>query len=95
MSDPQVWTLVGVFAASTFGMTGLTTTLFMRWWHTAVDGLRGELTGEIRQLRGEMRAEFADVRSEMRTELARVRADIRMLDQDISAIAKRVFPDES
>lgn len=28
MDDPQIWTLIGVFAASTFGLVGLIST----WW---------------------------------------------------------------
>jgi hypothetical protein len=51
--------------------------------HAEINGLRGELKGEIAELRAEMQAGFA-----------RVRTDLQVLDKDVSAIARRVFPDE-
>ncbi|GAB2447728.1 hypothetical protein GCM10027062_31770 [Nocardioides hungaricus] len=65
MSDPQVWTLIGVFAASTFALVGLVSTTFLR-----------VLQAEIRALD------------------AKLTAKLDVLDKDISAIARRVFPDE-
>lgn len=58
MTDPQIWTLIGVFAASTFAMVGLASTTFRRVLRAEIDGLRGELLGEINSLRAEVTAEI-------------------------------------
>jgi len=87
VSDPQIWTLIGVFAASTFGMIGLTSTLFLRVLRAEIGGLRGELGGQIGGLRGELKGDLAALE-------ARMDARFEALDRDISAIARRVFPDE-
>jgi hypothetical protein len=61
MTEPQVWTLIGVFAAAIFGMITVVSTLFVRVIRSEIGGLRGEiggLRGEIGGLRGEMNARF-------------------------------------
>ena len=50
MNEPQVWTLIGVFAAGMLGMTTLVSTMFIRVVRTEIRGLRSELIGEIRNV---------------------------------------------
>lgn len=50
MTEPQVWTMIGVFSALMFGMLTLVSTLFVRVVRTEIAGLRGELLGEMRGL---------------------------------------------
>lgn len=50
MTEPQVWTLIGVFAAALFGMLTLMSTLFLRVIRTEIDSLRTEMRGETRRL---------------------------------------------
>ncbi|MFD4421218.1 hypothetical protein ACFWN7_06915 [Agromyces sp. NPDC058484] len=50
VTEPQVWTLIGVFAAGLFGTLGLVTTLFVRVIRSEIGGLRGEIVS----LRNEM-----------------------------------------
>jgi hypothetical protein len=78
VNEPQVWTLIGVFAASTFTMMGLVSTLFLSVINAKFDGLRGEIGG----LRSEMNAGFAGVD-----------ARIDHLDRDVNALFRRVFPE--
>jgi hypothetical protein len=52
MTEPQVWTLIGVFAALMTGMLTLVATLFVRVLRSEIGGLRGEISG----LRAEMTA---------------------------------------
>jgi len=47
MNDPQIWTLIGVFAAIMLGGMTLMTTMIMKVTTTAVDGLRGEMTARF------------------------------------------------
>ncbi len=47
MNEPQVWTLIGVFAAALFGVITLVTTMFVRVIRSEIGGLRGEILAEI------------------------------------------------
>jgi len=51
MTEPQVWILIGVFAASIFGMFTIISTLF-------IHVLRTEIRGEVGGLRAEMVGRF-------------------------------------
>lgn len=76
MTEPQVWVLIGVFAAALFGMFTIVSTLFIRVIRSEISGLRGEFTG----LRGEMMARF---------DLLEQRVD--GLDRDVQALVKHTF----
>ena len=47
MTEPQVWTLIGVFAAAMFGMIGIVSTLFVQVVRSEINGLRTELTAKL------------------------------------------------
>ncbi|QAY61716.1 hypothetical protein ET475_04700 [Microbacterium protaetiae] len=90
MNEPQVWTLIGVFAAGLFGMLTLMSTMFVRVVRSEISGVRSEV--------GSVRSEIASVRDTVTAEIGSVRAEIHRLDQrfdtldrDVQAIAKRVF----
>jgi len=89
LNEPQVWTLIGVFAASTFAMMGLMSSTFVRILRAEIGGLRGELMGEIGGLRGEVHG----LRGEMNARFERVDARLDHLDRGVQAIARRVFPE--
>ena len=84
MTEPQIWVLIGVFAAANFGMMGIITTSFNRNLHTAMAGLRGELMGEIKALRHEMNARFETM-------------DVKFaaLDKDVQALMRHAFGTDS
>lgn len=48
MTEPQVWTLIGVFAAALFGMMTLISTMFVRIIRTEIGSLRNEMSAEFR-----------------------------------------------
>jgi len=64
MNEPQVWTLIGVFAVGMFSVITLMSTMFVR-----------VLRSEIGSLRTEMRAEFAAILQR----LDRLDADVNAL----------------
>lgn len=76
MTEPQVWVLIGVFAAALFGMFTIVSTLFIRVIRSEISGLRSEFTG----LRGEMNARF---------DALELRVD--GLDRDVQALVKHTF----
>jgi hypothetical protein len=43
MNEPQVWTLIGVFAAALFGMITLMSTMFVRIIRTEIQGVHHRL----------------------------------------------------
>jgi len=45
VTEPQVWTLIGVFAGALFGMITLMSTMFVR---TEIGSLRAEISSEFR-----------------------------------------------
>ncbi|WP_282845662.1 hypothetical protein [Microbacterium oxydans] len=98
MTEPQVWTLIGVFAAGMFGTITLISTMFLRTMQNGFDGARTEMRNEFASVRTEFRNEFASVRTEFRNEFAGVRTEIRAvhermdhLDRDVSAIYRHIF----
>lgn len=83
MNDPQIWTLLGVFAAIMLGGMTLMTTLLMRTMTAAIDGVNGRISGLV----GEMKAGFAAVDAKFET----VNVKLEHLDRDVTAISKKVF----
>ncbi|HEY9498841.1 MAG TPA: hypothetical protein VIQ78_07450 [Terrimesophilobacter sp.] len=86
-TEPQIWTMIGVFTALMFGMLTLVSTLFVRVVRSEVGGLRGELLGEIGGLRAEMRARFEAV--DARFDAVHVKID--GLDRDVQLLMRREF----
>ncbi|WP_336628003.1 MULTISPECIES: hypothetical protein [unclassified Microbacterium] len=83
MTEPQVWTLIGVFTAIMLGGMTLMTTLLTKTVEARFDGLRGEMTG----LRGEMNARFDSVNSR----LEKIEHTVDRLDDEVSGLAKRMW----
>ncbi|HTN54620.1 MAG TPA: hypothetical protein VLZ82_00450, partial [Microbacterium sp.] len=48
MTEPQVWTLIGVFATGLFGMMTLMSTMFVRVIRTEIGSLRSGMSTEFR-----------------------------------------------
>lgn len=80
MTEPQVWTLIGVFTAVVFGMFTMVSTVFVRVLRSEIAGLRGELLGEIGGLRAEMNGRF---------EAVHVKID--NIDRDVQVLMRREF----
>ena len=80
MNEPQVWTLIGVFAAGMFGMITVVSTLFLR-----------TLRAELGIVRTELGADIASVRTELKSDIAGLRSDLRSLDRDVNALMKHTF----
>jgi uncharacterized protein YlxW (UPF0749 family) len=81
MNEPQVWTLIGVFAAAIFAMFGLVSGLFTQVVRAEI----GKVTVEIRAL--DHKVEKLDSRFE------RLERKVDDIDRDVQAISRHVFPD--
>ncbi|GAA3731493.1 hypothetical protein GCM10022239_05110 [Leifsonia bigeumensis] len=76
MTEPQVWTMIGVFTALMFGMLTIVSTLFIRVVRSEISGIRGEIGG----LRAEMNARFETMNLK-----------IDGLDRDVQLLMRREF----
>ncbi|MFL6089363.1 MAG: hypothetical protein ACJ71Z_04390 [Aeromicrobium sp.] len=61
MNEPQVWTLIGMFAAALFGVVGLMSTMFMQLIRTEIGGLRNEMIARFEHLDRDVEAMAAKV----------------------------------
>ncbi len=92
MNEPQVWTLIGVFAASMVGVI----TLVLRMMNTQFAAVTRQFDSMNRQfdsMRQELRSEIASLRNENSARFETLGAQISHLDRDVQAISKRVFPE--
>ena len=83
MNDPQIWTLIGVFAAIMLGGMTLMTTLILRNTTTAVAGLREEMIARF--LAVDARFTAVDAR------LDTMNTRIDHLDRDITLLMRRAW----
>ncbi|MFS0852928.1 hypothetical protein [Microbacterium sp. 179-I 3D4 NHS] len=47
LTEPQIWTMIGVFTAAMFGMMTLVSTLFIRVVRTEIGSLRTEMVSRF------------------------------------------------
>lgn len=66
MTEPQVWTLIGVFAAGLFGMLTIISTMFVRVLKAEIGSLRTEMNSEFRGIHQRIDRLDADVNALMR-----------------------------
>ncbi len=66
MNEPQVWTLIGIFASALFGIMTIMSTLFVRIVRSEIAGLRIEMKGELEGLRGDIRGLDRDISALMK-----------------------------
>ena len=81
MTEPQVWTMIGLMAAVFFGTMTIISTMFTRVVRSEIGGLREEMTG----LRGEMNARFDAVDARFDA----VNSRIDNLDRDVQFLMNR------
>lgn len=82
VNEPQVWTLIGVFAAAIFGMLGLVSSLFTQVVRAEV----GKVSVKIDAL--DQKVEKLDQR------VGRLERKVDDIDRDVQAISRRVFPEQ-
>lgn len=98
MTEPQTWTVIGVFAAMMLGGMTLMTTQFSRVIRAEVGGLRSEMSGELNGFRGEMLGELNGFRGEVNgrldvieSRLTRVESKVDDLDTELTNLATRFW----
>ncbi len=90
LTEPQVWTLIAVFATIMVG----TQTLLIAGVRSQIGSLRTELKADIGGLRGEMNARFERVDAQFAAVDARFDAltsKVDHLDRDVQLLMNREF----
>jgi len=90
VNDPQIWTLLGVFAAIMLGGMTLMTTLLIRTLNAAIEGVNGRFDGVHGRIDG-LNARIDGLTGEMRAKFETVNVKLEHLDRDVTAISKKVF----
>lgn len=87
MTEPQVWVLIGVFAAAMFSTIGLQTASFNRNLTTAINALRESMDSKFDSLRSELNG----FKGEVNARFDATNAKIDGLDRDVQALTRREF----
>ena len=108
MTEPQVWVLIGTFAAAVLGGMTFSTNLIMGSLtkvitantdrlEARIDALRHETIAETRITRIELNTKIDSVEARLTSQIesveSRLRGDMARIDSDVTAIAKRVWTD--
>ena len=92
LNEPQIWTLIGVFAAVMIG--GMT--FMFRLVTTTLDAKFGSMDSKFDSLDSKFDAvndSIASLRTEMNARFEMVDTKIEHLDRDVQALSKHVFND--
>ncbi len=92
LTEPQVWTLIGVFSTALFAVFTAMSGYLVRTMNAGFDRVDAQfdrVDAKIDGLRAEMNVKFelVDVKFD------RMNDRLDHLDRDVQAISKRVFPD--
>lgn len=85
MNDPQVWTLIGVFAAVMLGGMTLMTTQLSRVIRAEVDRVEGTLSAKIDRVEGTLSARMDGLDAR----LGRIETKVDDLDRELTNLATR------
>ena len=91
MTEPQGWVLIGLFAASTFGMIAIISVGFTRSLKAAIGGVRSEIAGLDSGLRGEISGFREAMDAQFQAVDAKFSEKFDVLHRDIQALSRRMF----
>ncbi|MEU4014492.1 hypothetical protein AB0E56_04425 [Microbacterium sp. NPDC028030] len=87
LNDPQVWTLIGLFAAVMLGGVTLMTTQLSRIIRAEVDRIDGTLSARIDRIDGTLSARIDG----MDARLGRIESKVDDLDKELTNLATRFW----
>ena len=87
MDDPQVWTLIGVFAAVMLGCMTLITSQLSRVIRAEVDRIDGTLSARIDRIDGTLSARIDGLDAR----LGRIETKVDDLDRELTNLATRFW----
>jgi hypothetical protein len=88
VTEPQVWVLIGVFAAAMFGVIGIVTSNFSRLIRSEIGGLRAEMSARFDAV--DARFNAVDARfNTVDDKFASIERRLDHLDRDVSTLTRR------
>ncbi|GAA1156863.1 hypothetical protein F6W69_03060 [Microbacterium oxydans] len=87
LDDPQVWTLIGVFAAVMLGGMTLMTTQLSRVIRAEIDRVEGTLSAKIDRVEGTLSARIDGLHAR----LDRIEIKVDDLDRELTNLATRFW----
>lgn len=91
VNDPQIWTMVGIFAAAMFGTLGLLVPLINRNTRVLVEGLEKVVNAKLEGVEAKFESRFESLENVMNAKFDVVNAKLEHLDRDVTALSKKVF----
>lgn len=83
LTEPQVWVLIGVFAAALFGMLSVVTGNLNRTMSARFESMDSRF--------GMMEARFEAMESRVETKFEIINIKLENMDRDIQALSRHVF----
>jgi uncharacterized membrane-anchored protein YhcB (DUF1043 family) len=83
LTEPQVWAIIGVFAASFFGMIGIVTTSLNRTMNARFEGMNSRFET--------MDARFDAMQARVDSKFDIISVKLENMDRDIQALSRHVF----
>lgn len=83
LTEPQVWVLIGVFAAAFFSLIGIVTTSFNRTMNARFEVIDARFEA--------MDARFAAMESRVDAKFEIISVKLENMDRDIQALSRHVF----
>lgn len=94
MTEPQVWVLIGVFAAAMFGVIGIVTSNFSRLIRSEIGGLRAEMAARFETVGA--RFDAVDARfNTVDDKFTSIERRLDHLDRDVSLLMRRELDRDS
>lgn len=87
MNEPQLWVLIGLFAAIMVGGFTITSTLMMHAMNARFDGVEGTMNARFEAVEATVGARFEGVNAKFE----KVYAKIDHLDRDVAAGSRQIF----
>ena len=91
MTEPQVWTLIGVFAAAMLGGLSLVVTLITRTTGAQIATVGSQLSGDIRALDNRLSGDIRALDSRLSARFDTVDVRFEVLDKEVAGLAKRMW----
>ena len=86
VNQPQVWTLIGVFAAALFAMMTLMSTMFVRLVRAEISGLGGRVWAEIGGVDGRISGGIVGLRGDVMAEIAGLRSEVTSFGRELRRV---------
>lgn len=91
MTEPQVWTVIGVLAATLVSFVAASLTMITRTVNVQFERVSERIDLRFDGLRGELKGDIAELRTELKGDIGTLHTRLDSLDRDVQAITNRMW----